>query len=112
MHIPEKWGYVEFSGKPDNLNPDLPEAYYFRAAILKNMGQGKNAIKDINIAIKLDPESKLIPAIHEILNSIAMDKIEDLNQAELTSKIVDLENEVKRLGRLYAGIMNRIASTF
>jgi len=91
------------------MNPEFPEAYYFRGATLKQLGQEQNAISDINTAIELDPQSESIPAVSELLDHFSTQQTEELNSKDLTNKIIDLENEVKRLGRLYSGILGRIA---
>ena len=91
-----------------NINPDNTEAYYFRGATLKQLGKEDDAIDNINMAIKLDPQIKSVPEISELLKSKPDVNINELTPAQLTSKIINLENEVKRLGRLYSGIFARV----
>ena len=51
-------------------NPDLPDAYYYRALVYMNKNQNKEAKADLQKLLQLDPSSKYAKEAQEFLKSL------------------------------------------
>ncbi|HYX25597.1 MAG TPA: tetratricopeptide repeat protein, partial [Thermoanaerobaculia bacterium] len=51
-------------------NPDLPDAYYYRALVYMNKSQNKEAKADLQKLLQLDPNSKYAKDAQEFLKSL------------------------------------------